>query len=292
MMIINGIRRNLDNDDFRLVLESPIGETNDALLRSEERFLRRISSDHDVEGVMLWYLGGEANLPALQALREARIPMVFLDRKPPPTFDADYVGVNNVRAAECVVNHLIDLGHRRIAHITNLDTVSTTEERLLGYRRALEKRGPGFDPGLVVTDAGEDANDADHCGRLVRELMSSAKPPTAFFAVNDIVATHLAASLREGGWRIPEDVSLAGFDGTEHWSRGQPFLTSIRQPFEQIGADAVDLLLERIDTKVYGAFRHLMLEAPLYEGGSTGARKPAEQSWTSVKGEIGEEKQK
>lgn len=275
MMIVNGIRHSLDQDGFRLVLESAMGETNEELLRSEERFLRHIGKDRDVEGVILWYLGADRNLKALQTLRQAQVPVVFLDRRPPAGFDADYVGVDNVRAAEHVVNHLIRGGHRRIAHVTNLDTASTTAERLLGYQRALDKAQIPYDVALVRPDEGDHLDSPDPCGALVTELLSMPDPPTAVFAVNDLVAVHVVTSLRSRGIRVPEDMSVAGFDGTDRWSPGKPFLTSIRQPFERMGAEAVDLLLERIDKGATGAYKHVMLDAPLYVGGSTSARETA-----------------
>ncbi len=121
-MIVRGIRHALDHDDFRLLLDSAFGDTQDEIVRSEARFLQRITQDKDVEGAVLWYLGDTLNLPALQQVREAGIPMVFIDRRPPAGFDADYVGVDNVKSAENVVRHLICLGHRQIAHITNRRT--------------------------------------------------------------------------------------------------------------------------------------------------------------------------
>jgi len=275
MMIAKGIRRSLDHDDFRLILESAMGDTTDDLLRSEDRFLRRISDDRDMEGVMLWYLGAEVNRPALQALRDANIPMVFLDRRPPAGFDADYVGVDNMRAAEHAVKHLINMGHRSIAHVTNLDTASTIAERLAGYTRALEKAHIEYHPEFVVHDTGSQPDDIDSCVSIVAPLFDRPNPPTAIFAVNDEVALRVVAAIKQLGLRIPEDIAVAGFDGIRRWTPESAFLTTVYQPFERMGEQAVDLLLERIESGPEGSYKHILLDAPLHIGSSS--RKTQEE---------------
>jgi LacI family transcriptional regulator len=270
-MISNGIRHALDHDDYRLVLESAIGDSYNDRLRSEERFLRRIGNDRDIEGVMLYYLGADVNRPALEALREAGIPMVFLDRLPPAGFDADYVGVDNVRAADHAVKHLLRLGHHSIAHVSNLDTASTIEERQAGYVRALERAHIPVRKDLVAHDSltGERC---DSTVDIMEYLLSRPDPPTAVFAVNDEVAFRVIAALRIMGRRVPDDVAVVGFDGVsadEHWMPEPPFLSTMCQPFEQMGAKAVELLLERIEHGPPGSYKHILLEAPLRVGGST-----------------------
>ena len=274
IMIVKGIRQTLDHDDFRIVLESAIGDTFDDLLQSEDQFLRRIGNDHDIEGVILWYLGGSRNRPALEALRAKNVPMVFLDRLPPMGFEADFVGVDNVRAADQVVKHLIARGNRSIAHVTNLDTASTIMERYAGYCRAMERAQLPVRNELFVRDS-LTGDRAESTVAVLENLLALPDPPTAIFAVNDEVAFRVMAALRTLGKRIPEDVAVAGFDGVEHWRPEAPFLTTACQPFEQMGAKAVDLLLERISVGATGSYRHVLLEAPLHIGGSTQTREAA-----------------
>jgi DNA-binding LacI/PurR family transcriptional regulator len=263
-MIVRGIRKVLDDDAFRLVVASPIDEDWAVASRSEAQFLQRMGHDKDILGIILWYLGGRANLPTLQELRAAGIPLVFIDRQPPTGFDADYVGVDNERAAEEIVKHLLAQGHRRIAHVTNCDTASTVAERLAGYRRALEVAGNTFYPELVIQDQGETGDDPNEgCEALIDGLLSLPDPPTAFFAVNDYVAQRVLAGLRARGIQVPEQIAVAGFDGVERWTPGQPFLTTANQPFERIGAKAVEVLLQRIDAGPGHAYQHILLEAPL-----------------------------
>jgi len=268
VMIVNGIRQTLDHDDFRLILESAIGETFEERLSSEDRFLRRIGNDRDVEGVILWYLGDDINRPALEALRSANVPMVFLDRLPPDGFDADYVGVDNVRAADQAVKHLLSLGHRSIAHITNMDTASTITERYSGYCKALERANIPVRPEMVMRDS-LTGDRAESTIALVEALLALPDLPTAIFAVNDEVAYRTIAAVKALGRRVPDDMAVVGFDGIEHWRPEPPFLTTMCQPFEQMGAKAVDLLLERIALGSAGSNKHVLLEAPLRTGGST-----------------------
>jgi len=238
--------------------ESP--ESAEAFRRSEEAFLRRIVRDHDIEGVLLWYLGGNRNLPALQAVRAAGVPMVFLDRLPPPGFEADFVGVDNIGAAEAVVQHLLAQGHRRIAHVTNYDNASTVQERREGYHRALSRAGITPRPEWILQGSETAA---------VEALLSQSEPPTAVFAVNDVTGLGIVGALRARGQRVPEDMAVAGFDGVERWLPGTPFLTTADQPFERIGSTAAELLLRRIMEGPALPYRHVLLDAPLAVHGST-----------------------
>jgi LacI family transcriptional regulator len=270
-MIVRGIRHVLNQDDFRLVLDSATGhnavasggpsDEGEMLRKSEEAFLKRIVRDHDIEGVLLWYLGGRQNLPALQELRTARVPIVFLDRMPPGGFEADFVGVDNVGAAEAVVGHLLAQGHRRIAHVTNYDNASTVQERAEGYRRALSRAGVTPRPEWIMREPEATAVDA---------LLALPETPTAVFAVNDVTALRVIEALRGRGLRVPEDVAVAGFDGIERWLPGTLFLTTADQPFERMGAAAADLLLRRITLGPDVPYRQVLLDAPLAVYGSTG----------------------
>src|SRR5579871_359243 len=268
--VVHGIYQTLDHDAFRLVVGHPIGTDWNAALQSERRFLECIARDRDVVGVLLWYLGGPVNLSALRTVRAAHIPMVFMDRQPPDGFAADYVGMDNLHAAEQIVKHLITQGHRRIAHITNLDHASTVSERLEGYRRALEGARIAFRPELVLTETAP----APGCPQRVYEdlaerLLTLPDPPTAIFTVNDRLAFHLLAALRDRGVRVPEDLAIAGFDGIVQEPQKPPFLTTIKQPFGRIGSRAVDLLMQRIGVGPDAVYKHIVLEGALSLNEST-----------------------
>ncbi|MCS6831692.1 MAG: substrate-binding domain-containing protein, partial [bacterium] len=268
--ILRGIYKTLDANRYRLVIESPVDTEWRTVVNGEAQFLERITRDRDVAGAILWYLGGEANLPALRNARAAGIPLVFLDRRPPEGFPADYVGVDNRYAAAQVVHHLISRGHRHIAHITNVDNASTVHERLQGYRDALMEAGIPFRPELVLTETGSpEAGYHSVHEALATQLLELPGPPTAVFCVNDMLALRLVDALRDRGVRVPEDIAVAGFDGLERWLPGSPFLTTANQPFERIGEWAARLLLQRVEQGDKGVYQQVLLEAPISIHAST-----------------------
>ncbi|MCC6443851.1 MAG: GntR family transcriptional regulator [Armatimonadetes bacterium] len=272
--VLRGIQQELSQEEFRLVIASAsnVGTTHDSwddTLRSEREFLELRAEDEGMAGILLWCLGGEASLPSLRKVRAAGIPVIFMDRLPPPGFEADYVGVDNERAARQVVRHLASEGHRRIAHMTNVDNASTVRERLAGYRDALRLEGIPFREDLVLTETTSTSEEPNVHEALADRLLSLSDPPTAVFVVNDDSALRLLAALRARGVRVPEDIAVASFDGIERFMPGPSFLTTVIQPFDQLGERAVGLLLRRIEMGPEAPYQHILLDAPLSVHGST-----------------------
>jgi LacI family transcriptional regulator len=152
-----------------------------------------------------------------------------------------------------------------------MEEASTVVERLNGYRFALQQAGIPFRPEFVIPVTIEDSHrkPATIYHEAVEHLLNLPEPPTAVFAVHDLMALHLMAALRACGRRVPEDIAIAGFDGIERWKPGEPFLTTCHQPFEVLGMRAANLLLQRIESGTTTAYRHILLEAPLRVHGST-----------------------
>jgi LacI family transcriptional regulator len=275
MAVLQGIACALDQEAYRLVIGNFAWESEKTVQQSEARFLEQMIEDQDIAGILVEYLGGRENLPILHQVRAASIPIVFLDHRPPPGFEADYVGVDNFEAAKRLVTHLILRGHRRIAHITNGDEQgSPVQERLAGYRQALAEVGIPFRPEWIVM-----ANQTSHAealhvhGRLAERLLQLSEPPTAVFAVNDVEADWFKEALWARGLRIPEDMALVGFDGIERWQPREPFMTTASQPFERMGACALEILLRRIESNGRAPYQEIVLEAPLEFHGSTLTRR-------------------
>lgn len=272
--VIQGIYRALDPDTFRLILGHIYWDSWGTTEQSERRFLELMADDQDIAGILLTHQGQSENLETLQKVRAMGIPLVFLDRLPPESFDGDYVGVTNDFAAEQVVEHLLELGHRRIAHISNMDPASTVSQRKEGYYRALRSAGVPVRPEFIVTATESSATDVPRVyGEMVQQLFSLPELPTAVFAVNDVIADRFVHAVRATGKRVPEDIAVAGFDGRERWSHHPPFLTTAYQPFEQIGEMAARLLMERIEKATSTPYRHILLSAPLHIYGSTVRQK-------------------
>ncbi len=157
-----------------------------------------------------------------------------------PGLDLPWVGIDDRTAAALGVRHLLDLGHRRIGHISGWDRCSVTADRLAGYRDALREAGIDDDPALVAPgdflfEAGEAA---------ARKLMALPVPPTALFCANDTSALGAMRYLHTLGLKVPRDVSIVGFDDIHLAVQADPPLTTLRQPRFDTGFASMTLLLD------------------------------------------------
>ncbi|MBW7926640.1 MAG: GntR family transcriptional regulator [Fimbriimonadaceae bacterium] len=234
----------------------------------ERKQLRAIAQDPLAKGVILWYVGGEHNLDVLAAVRNADVPMVFIDRRPPPGIVADHVGTDNRGAMRRLVRALQDLGHRRIACISNGEPVSSVEDRVWGYRAAMRRSGQTPDQDLLG-EIGPDESMEDGTRRCIQHLLQADPRPTAILCTNDMVGSLAMRELKARGLRVPDDISVAGFDGWYRFAPGMG-LSSAAQNFEDIGESAMELLVERITGPREPLIRHILFDAPLADSGSIG----------------------
>lgn len=214
---------------FRVMVEplAPEG-TYEALLRSQH-----------ADGLVV--SGPRVDDPSLRQLLLDGFPIVLQGAL--PGVDATSVDVDNVAGARAAVDHLLALGHRRIACVTNAPLVYTAaQERLQGYREALEAVGIEPDP-VLVAEASFDApsGHAATASLLARTSFSAA------FVASDVVALGAIGALREAGLRVPEEVSVVGFDDIPLVAYFDPPLTTVRVPAYELGQAAGRALLERID---------------------------------------------
>lgn len=170
------------------------------------------------------------------------LPMVLVDRD----IDGgafDTVLTDNVEGGRIATSYLISLGHERIGCISGPSGLPTSKARLQGYRRALEEHKIPFAKELVVP------GDFRYQGsyRIMRRLLSLPTPPTAVFATNDLMAVGSIACALSSGLRVPEDISVIGFDDIPLASFLNPRLTTVSQPRSEMGKLAVTMLLERLE---------------------------------------------
>jgi len=177
----------------------------------------------------------------VQALRAAHVPTVFIDSIVHDEHMA-YIRSDNVDGVRQTTAHLLALGHRRIAILSDHNTALAGLERFLGYHQAFEGAGFAVDPGLVRQSLFNMEDGYAAANALVRERPDV----TAIVAASDLMAVGVRRALREHGLRVPEDISLTGFDDIELCPFMDPPLTTVRQDRVAMARGAVRLLLNLI----------------------------------------------
>jgi LacI family transcriptional regulator len=177
----------------------------------------------------------------LETLCQHRFPHVLIDHRGGDE-DAPAVAAANWKGAYKATEYLIELEHRRIGFITGAMDQICSQDRLAGYETALADHGITFDPELVYE--GNFFQPLGYAGASA--LLELSHPPTAIFASNDVSAFGVMEAVREHGSRIPDDVSVLGFDDIPQAAHVHPALTSVRQPLEEMGRTATRMLLEHI----------------------------------------------
>jgi LacI family transcriptional regulator len=202
--------------------------------------------------------------PAVRWLRHQRTPYVLVNRYSDEALDP-FVGSDDVTGARLATQHLLSLGHVRVAHLAGQTTISTGVQRRRGYQAALAEAGVPFDPELLV-DAGFTEEGGD---RATEGLLALKNPPTAVFAVTDMTAVGAYAAARRLGLRVPEDLAIAGYNDIPLAARLIPGLTTVHVPIHELGTVAARMLLEQIETGV-PAPKRVVFAPQLVVRGSTG----------------------
>ena len=239
-----------------------LGDTHDD--PEQELRIVRALVERRVDGLLLAPSAGAAQ-DVLPYLAAQQVPVVLLDR----FLDAelDQIGAENEQSTERLVDHLAELGHRRIAMVAGAPGLSTTAERLAGYRTGLRRNGLPVDASLVVDGGSERA--ASYAAAL--RLFDAHAPPTAVISGNNAMTIGIMYALRQRGLRVPEDVALVGFDDFEWADVFSPRLTVVAQPTHELGHQAARMLLARLDEPQRGA-RSVRLPTTFVHRESCGCR--------------------
>ncbi|HEX6523138.1 MAG TPA: LacI family DNA-binding transcriptional regulator [Streptosporangiaceae bacterium] len=198
-------------------------------------------ASHDTDGVIL--VTSALTQTQLEQLRSGGIPLVVVDPVNLPDPELPSVGATNWAGGLAATEHLISLGHRRIGAVAGPPDYLCSRARVDGYRSALDKAGIRFDPALVRN------GDFYHEGGFSRgiELLSMSEPPTAIFAGSDQQAFGVYEAARQRGLRVPEDLSVVGFDDLPVARWVSPPLTTVRQPLTEMGRAAAQILSDLIE---------------------------------------------
>ncbi|SRR5579883_206473 len=187
----------------------------------------------------------------LAQLRRRGFPFVVIDPPVPVGDDIPVIAVANWAGGKLATEHLIALGHRRIAVITGPAAWSASIDRLAGYHSALLAAGLPIVPDLVCEADFTIAGGYN----MARRFLSRADRPTAIFAQNDLMAVATLRAALEMGLRVPDDLSIVGFDDVEPASLVNPALTTVSQPLQEIGRLAVTVLFRQLAGETLDARR-------------------------------------
>jgi LacI family transcriptional regulator len=235
--MLAGVTDGLYEQDMRVVLCPTLHEHE-----REVNLLERLMHGTTDAGILM--LPEESN-EELRALQRHGYPFVVVDPRTRPEEGIASVSAANASGARVATEHLLELGHRRIGAISGPPHWLASSERMNGFRSALAAAGVLAEPGLVL-EAGFAAGAGDEAAAA---LLDVPNRPTAIFAFNDELAISVLRAARERGLRVPEDVSVVGFDDGEKARITTPALTSVRQPLAEMGRMAVTLLLQMLENE-------------------------------------------
>ncbi len=235
--ITRGIDQELERANYDLVLYTSHRHP------SNESFYVSAIANGLTEGLLL--VAPLVPMSYLDVLREQNFPYVLIDQAD-TTETSSVVDATNWQGAYEATRYLSQLGHTRMACITGALAVRSAVDRLRGYKAALADCDIPVREELVIEGDYQQQTGYEATKSL---LQSVNPPPTAIFASNDLSAFGAMDAARECGFRIPDDISIIGFDDIPQASLVYPKLTTVRQPLEQMGQVAVKMLLERIEER-------------------------------------------
>jgi LacI family transcriptional regulator, galactose operon repressor len=233
--ILSGVAEALYEQDYRLLL-SPTQHEHDREVSLLDRLV-----DGMADGALI-VLPKESS-KELESLLERGYNFVVVDPRMPLGERIPAVSAAHTAGADQAMRHLLALGHRRIGALTGPRGWVATEDRRRGYHAALAAAGILPDPALDVESNFEIGGGVEAAGRL----LDLADPPTAIFAFNDNLAIGTTAAARDRGLRVPDDLSVVGFDDVEYATIARPALTTVRQPLAEMGRMAVSILMRLLD---------------------------------------------
>ena len=240
---------------------------NTELDTQRELFYVDVLSKKQVDGIIFVAAGDQTD--SLDFLAREGMPVVMIDRNV-PNVQVDAVLTDHQLGGFLATQHLIQLGHSRIACIAGTSSITPSAERITGYRNALEQAGIPLEEKLVIRGDYH----AQSGMEITHSLLKMDPQPTAIFALNDLMALGALRAAAEDGCSIPRDLAVVGYDDLELSQFTNPPLTTIAQPKKEIGVQAVSLLVERISQNNRPP-RRLVLPPELIVRRSTQPRLPS-----------------
>ncbi|MEZ4731029.1 MAG: LacI family DNA-binding transcriptional regulator [Caldilineaceae bacterium] len=202
----------------------------------EERFIQMLRAKQ-VDGVVI--TPHSEPLTLIQPLVQARIPVIVLEHDLPGIY---CIAIDELQGGRIATQHLIDLGHHRIALLRRTPTSALSTQRFVGYQQALAAAGLPFDPQLVSECASGQAAGA----QAMQQFLMLSDPPTAVFTHNDVLAMGALHAIHRAGLTVPDDISVVGYDDITSAAYLVPPLTTVRSPKAEMGVLAGQTILQLV----------------------------------------------
>jgi DNA-binding LacI/PurR family transcriptional regulator len=231
--VVRGVENRLRQADYSLMLGNTYNQAEE-----QARYLTVFRSQQ-VDGILMFLAAGDES--EAERMVKAKKAVVFVGRTP-RTFQGDSVTADNVKGTRLAIDHLIATGHQKIAIITGHASLSTSADRVDGWRKSM-RRAKLAAPAAMI---GEGDWTADSGCAVAKRLLALSPRPTAIFAANFPMMTGVLRALKEGGLRCPEDVQVVSSDDSEWLDVFSPSITTVAQPSFAMGEHAADLLLKRM----------------------------------------------
>lgn len=231
---------------------------NDA--EKENKYIQLLRQK-SVDGIIV--ATGVRNEALLKELIEQHIPIALIAREQ-SALAASSVVVDDYTGGYSAASYLLEGGHKRIAVLAESLTVSSSKERVRGYRQALLEAGVRYESSLVyVSDFSVQGGK-----QTALQVLASRPRPSAIFACNDILAIGAMQAARELGIRMPQELSVVGFDNTILAAMTDPPMTTVAQPIQQMGHQVVDLITQEINQEKKAKQRVVLLPELIVRGSS------------------------
>lgn len=237
--VIHGVEASCYERGYHLVL---CNSEND--LEKQSSYLNKLEEKR-IDGLLVMSAHNE---PALFDILRQRCqwPLVVLDCQV-PELDADIIMESPELGGYEATRYLLENGHKSIGCLSGPAELSPSSQRLAGYRRALEEAGLSADDDWIVEGRLTAESGFESANRLLDNLPAGKQPPSALFVGNDLMAMGAMCALQTRGYKVPEDISLVGYDNIELSAFTSPPLTTIHQPKGELGRLAANTLIDRIE---------------------------------------------
>lgn len=298
MAFVKSLSTSLAHSKYRLVVREPSCLDQDVQDAEEARFLDKATKSDDTVAVIVWRSEHSHNINLIKLLLATGKPVAFVDLPAPGRIKTDFIGTSNRTATRRCVQHLVDLGHSHIGFVAESSLPFSVQERMRGFQYASHQLLPHSEPLIVIGEVSIQSRPSQsfvqtligrfpeakqrnpialysnaHYGlavSIVNQLTASASIPTGLIIAYDVLAWWVITELEMRGIRVPQDISVVGFDGRAQCAGlTKDLLSTATQDFAGIGLTAGDLILDRLENPYHLQTESILLDAPFYQGSTT-----------------------